>query len=70
MPIIRSFYSNKIYNKSRIIETTSPATVKTIPLLNALVLGLNIQKLEITKKNREIPKKVFNGERVSLDCDL
>lgn len=52
------------------METTNPATVKIIPLLNAFVLGLNIQKLEITKKNNEIPKKVFSGDNVSLDCDL
>ena len=59
-----------IYTNKRIMETTNPATVKIIPLLNAFVLGLNIQKLEITKKNKEIPKKVFNGESVSLDWDL
>lgn len=52
------------------IETISPTMVNTIPRLNAFVLGLNIQKLEITKKNRAIPKKAFNGERVSFDWDL
>lgn len=52
------------------METMSPATVKTMPRLKALVLGLNIQKLEITKKNRAIPKKVFSGDKVSLDWDL
>lgn len=44
--------------------------VNTIPRLKAFVLGLNIQKLEITKKNNEIPKNVFKGDRVSFDCAL
>lgn len=52
------------------METTSPTAVKSIPRLNAFVFGLNIQKLEITKKNRAIPKKVLRGDSVSFDWDL
>ncbi len=58
------------YTNSKIIAATSPATVNIIPRLKALVFGLNIQKLEITKKNKAIPKKVFKGESVSFDWDL
>ena len=56
--------------KSSIKDTTAPIAVKIIPRLNALDFTLNIQKLEITKKNNEIPKKVFNGESGFLDSDL
>lgn len=52
------------------IEIIRPATANLIPLLKAFVLGLNIQKLEITKKNKEIPKNVFRGDNVSFDWDL
>ena len=52
------------------MDTTRPAIVKIIPRLKAFVFGLNIQKLEITKKNNEIPKKVFKGDKVSFDCAL
>lgn len=44
--------------------------VNFIPRLNALVLGLNIQKLEITKKKRATPKNILKGAMASLDCDL
>ena len=44
--------------------------VKIIPRLKAFVFGLNIQKLEMTKKKSDMPKKVFSGESVSFDCDL
>jgi len=48
----------------------SPAIVNLIPRLKALVLGLNIQKLEITKKKRETPKNTLRGDIASFDCDL
>jgi hypothetical protein len=52
------------------IDMISPAIVNLIPRLNAFVLGLNIQKLEITKKKRETPKNTLKGDIASLDCDL
>jgi hypothetical protein len=36
--------------------------VNFIPRLKAFVLGLNIQKLEITKKKRATPKNTLKGE--------
>lgn len=48
----------------------SPAMVNFIPRLNAFVLGLNIQKLEMTKKKSETPKNTLKGDMASLDCDL
>lgn len=48
----------------------NPAIVNLIPRLNAFVLGLNIQKLEITKKKRATPKNTLKGAIASLDCDL
>lgn len=51
----RSFiYTNNIIN-----IRTSPAKVKYIPFLKAVVLGINIQKEEITKNNNEAPKNIF-----------
>lgn len=44
--------------------------VNFIPRLKAFVLGLNIQKLETTKKNRATPKNTLRGAMASLDCDL
>jgi hypothetical protein len=36
-----------------------PAKTKYIPFLNIVVLGRNIQKEEITKKNRDTTKNIF-----------
>ncbi len=47
--------------------------VNAIPFLNILVLGLNIQKVEITKNNRDNPKNIFRkykGELVLALCNL
>lgn len=52
------------------MEITSPAIVNLIPRLKAFVFGLNIQKLEITKKKRATPKNTLSGAMASLDCDL
>ena len=64
------FDDTTIYMQRRITEIIRPAIANLIPLLKAFVFGLNIQKLEITKKNKEIPKNVFRGDNVSLDWDL
>lgn len=36
-----------------------PPKVKYIDFLNIVVLGINIQKEETTKKNNEAPKKIL-----------
>lgn len=51
-------------------EMIKPAIVNLIPRLKALVLGLNIQKLEMTKKKRATPKNTLRGAIASLDWDL
>jgi hypothetical protein len=48
----------------------TPATVKAIPFLKMLVPGINIQKVEITKNNRETPKKTFRKKSGSDDLAL
>ena len=52
------------------MATTKPAIANFIPRLKGLLLVLNIQKLDITKKKRQTPKKAFSGERVSADFAL
>lgn len=50
-----------------------PAIVNAMPFLNILVLGLYIQKVEITKNNSDKPKKIFRkykGELVLALCNL
>ena len=56
--------------KTRIIAKIAPTAVKIIPRLKGLDLGLNIQKLEITKKNNDTPKKTLSGDKGFLDSDL
>lgn len=52
------------------IDITKPAMANLIPLLKGLLLGLNIQKLDSTKKNKQIPKNAFNGDKRSADFAL
>ena len=52
------------------MEITKPDKVNKIPRLKALVFGLNIQKLDTTKKKRQIPKKTFNPPNLSFEGDL
>ena len=61
---IISFKSKQI--KKNIHQNTNiktankmPAKTKYMPFLNIVVLGRNIQKEEITKKKRDIPKNIF-----------
>jgi len=52
---------------------TIPASVKYNPFLKMVVLGINIQKDDMTKKSSEIPKKTFkknNGFLVLALCKL
>jgi hypothetical protein len=39
--------------------SSTPAAVKINPFLKIVVLGINIQKLEITKNSSDTPKKIF-----------
>jgi hypothetical protein len=39
--------------------SSTPAAVKINPFLKIVVLGMNIQKLEMTKKSSDTPKKMF-----------
>ena len=48
----------------------NPITLITIPFRKILDLGLNIQKEEITKNNKEIPKIVFKIDSLCLESDL
>lgn len=52
------------------IAKAKPIPAYTIPRLNALVFGLNIQKLETTKKKSETPKNTLSGESGCFDSDL
>lgn len=52
----------KIYiHQNTNIQTANkiPAKTKYIPFLNIVVLGKNIQKEEITKNSKDVPKNIF-----------
>ena len=66
MPLLQ----NMFYISKRMIAKTIPAMVNFTPLLKGLLLVLNIQKLEMTKKKRQTPKNAFSGESVSADLAL
>jgi len=62
--------SNNTHTNKRISVRTIPAIVKMIPFLKILVFGINIQKEEITKKNRETPKNMLRKNSGSEDLAL
>jgi SOS-response transcriptional repressor LexA len=53
------------YTNSKISVSTMPAKAKYIPFLNRVVPGMNIKKVEKTKKKNDIPKKIFNTNKES-----
>ncbi len=64
---MKSHSTNEFYINTIIKDNIRPAIAKYTPRLKAFDLGLNIQKLEITKKKSEIPKNAFKGESESFD---
>jgi hypothetical protein len=53
------FALQSFYTSNKIIVRTIPASVKYRPFLKMVVFGINIQKEEITKNNKPIPKKIL-----------
>ena len=61
---------DEIYTNNKIRVNTRPAAVKYNPFLNIVVLGMNIQKEDNTKNNRDNPKKIFKKNNGSPDFAL
>jgi len=58
------FFGSQFFYKNIIISVkTNPARVKYIPFLKIDDLGKNIQNDEITKNNKDKPKKIFKKYR-------